>query len=1023
MLRLCALLVTTFMAVQGNIDCERGKYGEHCNLTCPQNCALVQPSNLQFCTRHTGKCSEGCQRGWHGYLCNQNCSVNCLNTTCNQQTGHCTHGCNGQNRGDFCNITGGCGRGWYGDLCQHPCSINCVEERCHHTTGVCILSCNETNPGDFCNITKGSQMDIHNNEKAKRLAVILVPVFLIAIIAVFVTVIVLLIWRRRNKRPQDTSDAFIRQPQATSGDTDEEGDAVEMEPLINSGVMSEDIMDMEMSKAGEAFVKTETYRRVKQTLKEHGHVTLSGFAGGGKTAIASQLLKHCKKRGFLIVHVTDVCKFMVHDNLVEGKSMCFIFHDIFKTVDLTRDMSNLQSSLHQLKQKVNTSIAEQDKKIYVIVTANTYNVKVDISKLGEEGVYFFTGPSFHDFNKLSCQYTPEEKKQIFESCCQGVDNTLDLKKICEFEQSTLGFPQTCKLFWGWKPFRKYREDFFEKPFQFLQQEMKTSLEQMDNHSSALILMFLCEDSLNLQQVEQPSKNKVLECQFTRMQDVVTFSTRTAVANAAREFGGVFLIKGDITGFAHPTIYDACACALFSLNPSLVLEHCHLKFLRENVQYDQHLDTSTVDSYRPIIHVSDVYTDVIAKRLDRINDDSMTKMLQNGDTTSGVMSKALLDKEMGNTAKDFVKTDIYRKVKETLEKHGHVTMSGAAGGGKTAIGLTLGRHYQKEGFDIVYVVDISKFSVDDYAINETNMCFIFHDILRTRDSSNLRTVLQQLKQHKLQNEKKKKLYVIFAANTYNEKDEISQLGEEGAFFFSGPSFLDFNKLACQYTRKEKKQIFANLCKYVHNDLDVERICSFEQSILGFPQACQFFVCFPNFQTHREKFFEKPFNYLKEEIVSILDGENDQSAALALMFLCEGSLNLHQVELPSDNRALEDQFTTIKDTARITTRTAVAMAIRKLRGSFFTKGDITGFAHPAIYDACACALYTNHRAFVLKYCSVKFLCEHVQTDSTVDDERQPMIFVSKAYVVEIQNRLEKMTPQHPLYNTLKKVIQAK
>ncbi|XP_071115843.1 uncharacterized protein [Haliotis cracherodii] len=997
MLRLCALLVTTFMAVQGNTECEWGKYGKHCNQTCPRNCAFVPPSNLQYCTRDTGKCSEGCQRGWHGYLCNQDCSVNCLNKTCNQQTGHCTHGCNGQNRGDFCNITG------------------------------------------------GSLMDEHVNEKANRLLVILVPVFLIAIIAVLVTVIVLLRWRRWNKRPQDTNDALIWQPQTTSGGTDEEsdtlgegpssnreimneeGDAVEMEPLINSGVMSEDSMDMEMSKAGESFVKTQTYRRVKQTLKDHGHVTLSGFAGGGKTAIALQLLKHCKKRGFLIVHVTDVCKFMVHDNLVEGKSMCFIFHDIFKTVDLTRDMSNLQSILHQLRQKVKTSIAEQDKNIYVIVTANTYTVEVDISKLGEEGVYFFTGPSFYDFNKLSCQYTPEEKKQIFESCCQGVDNTLDLEKICGFEQLMLGFPQTCKLFWGWKRFRKCREDFFEKPFLFLQQEMKTNLEQMDDHSAALILMFLCKDSLNLQQVEQPSKNKVLECQFTRMQDVVNFSTRTAVANAAREFGGVFLIKGDITGFAHPTIYDACACALFSLNPSLVLEHCHIKFLRENVQYDQHLDTSTVDNHRPIIHVSDVYTDVIAKRLDRINDDSMTKMLPDGDTTSGVMSKALLDKEMANTAKDFVKTDIYRKVKETLEKHGHVTMSGAAGGGKTAIGLTLGRHYQKEGFDIVYVVDISKFSMDDYAIHETNMCFIFHDILRTtelsRESSNLRTVLQQLKQHKLQNEKKKKLYVIFAANTYNEKDEISQLGDEGAYFFTGPSFLDFNNLACQYTRDEKKKIFDNLCKCLHNDLDVERICGFEQSIVGFPQTCKLFVCFPNFQTHREFFFEKPFNYLKEEIHSILDRKNDQSAALALMFLCEGSLNLHQVELPSDNRALEALFTAIKDAARITTRTAVAMAVRQLRGSFFTKGDITGFAHPAIYDACACALYTNHRAFVLKHCSVKFLCAHVQTDSTVDYERQPMIFVPKTYVVEIQNRLEKMTPQHPLYNTLKKVIQAK
>ncbi|XP_046567706.1 uncharacterized protein LOC124276094 isoform X1 [Haliotis rubra] len=334
------------------------------------------------------------------------------------------------------------------------------------------------------------------------------------------------------------------------------------------------------------------------------------------------------------------------------------------------------------------------REVYAILTANTN--RGEISHFGET---FFSGSSFIDFTLLSRQYSPEEKKEIFnkhrKSSESGDRQDLDVDAICSFEQSVLGFPQTCKLFFACQHFRKHREKFFGEPFYYLREELETILRQMNDESGALILMFLCKETLNLREVEMPSGNQDLESMFTLIKDVVRISSRTKLAKSIRHFSGTFFTEGDITGFAHPSIYDACACALFTLNPSLVLEYCHMKFLRDHVRPDLHLDTSTVDKNQPTIHASHVYTAMIDKR--RASDSHSGEELPNeGVCNDGVMSRDWLDKQVMRTEKVFVKTGIYERVKEMLEYHRTRDNEWCSRGGKTAIALMLGKHYEGGG---------------------------------------------------------------------------------------------------------------------------------------------------------------------------------------------------------------------------------------------------------------------------------------------------------------------------------------
>ncbi|XP_046567872.1 uncharacterized protein LOC124276250 [Haliotis rubra] len=215
-------------------------------------------------------------------------------------------------------------------------------------------------------------------------------------------------------------------------------------------------------------------------------------------------------------------------------------------------------------------------------------------------------------------------------------------------------------------------------------------------------------------------------------------------------------------------------------------------------------------------------------------------------------------------------------------------------------------------------------------------------------------------------------------------------------------------SCHYSPKERKKILQKQLKH-HNidlDLDIDELCDTRESLFGFPLICTLFCEFLSFQKEPARFFREPLFYLRREIDMIMERGNDQSAALILMLLCENNLNLSQVEMESENHVLEANLKAVKARVPVTSRTTVAKAIRCYRGTFFTDGDILGFSHPTIYDACACALFKRNSSFVLNHCSLRFLYERVQAQqvqSTAIDNHLHIIYVSDAYYDTIASRL--------------------
>ncbi|XP_048249106.1 serine/threonine-protein phosphatase 6 regulatory ankyrin repeat subunit C-like [Haliotis rufescens] len=421
-----------------------------------------------------------------------------------------------------------------------------------------------------------------------------------------------------------------------------------------------------------------------------------------------------------------------------------------------------------------------------------------------------------------------------------------------------------------------------------------------------------------------------------------------------------------------------------------------------------------------------------------------------DEYPGVMERGMLEGEIQKTEALFEETAVYQTVRTHLENARHVTITGASGDGKTSIALMLGSEYKKKGHELYFVKNVSEFKLSCVR-QDKDQCFIFDDIFGTvgmsTDSPHLRQILNNLNsylermesnvsetlqtnpnyRHRSDNPNKivGNIVIIFTTKLYNLEHGKLHLGEHDYMFFKGDSVIDLTQTDCCYTRDEKKKMFLKHKHYNNNrtNFDLDTICDIKDQLFGFPLTCKLFFSFPQSHDQYEDFFKTPLPYLRRELKSLLKDNNNRSAALILMMLCEGSLNLCELQMKSNNQVLENHLSTVSSVVHGFNRLEIATCVKYLSGTYFTRGDITSFSHPSIYDACAFVYCKRNCALVLQHCSIQFLYERVQAQTVPaceTDEDRHVIYVSDAYNDIIASRLAgavregnyRMSIMHPI-----------
>ncbi|XP_067649579.1 serine/threonine-protein phosphatase 6 regulatory ankyrin repeat subunit B-like [Haliotis asinina] len=411
------------------------------------------------------------------------------------------------------------------------------------------------------------------------------------------------------------------------------------------GTLGKDTLDLRTDEALKVFAETEAFRKVKQKLKEFGHVTICGASGEGKTTMALVLGSQYRQKGYEVVFVDSLRKFDFDRCLSTYSRVFLIVDDLFGTVGVSANTSHVKNFLNNLlphleqkqraveiqkselsknrdaSKKPRTKMQSfkecETKDIHAVLTSKSYNFHDGLAKLQYEGFKLFTGQTVVDLTKEEkYRLSDKEKKTIFEQhrCVLGDYSVQHIPDYSELEVSSniFGFPLICKLCFEFSSFCKNTKSFFKEPLFYLRLELKKLLEDRNDRSASLVLMLLCEDKLNLTRLDSGDEDKEMVMMVKTVLDLMPDATCSGMYKAAKSFRGTFFTRGDTVGFAHSSIYDACACTLYKISPVFVLKHCSDEFLFERVQGEK-VEETKVDDHLHLIYVSENYDDLLTTR--------------------------------------------------------------------------------------------------------------------------------------------------------------------------------------------------------------------------------------------------------------------------------------------------------------------------------------------------------------------------------------------------------------------------
>ncbi|XP_048257878.1 uncharacterized protein LOC124126822 isoform X2 [Haliotis rufescens] len=432
--------------------------------------------------------------------------------------------------------------------------------------------------------------------------------------------------------------------------TQDESEDERIEVITSEGIpqaINSATLDLRIDDAKEIFVETESFRNVKRKLKDFGHVTICGASGEGKTTAALVLGSQYRQQGYKLAFVDRIEQFDLDSFLSSSPRVFLIVDDMFGTVGLSADVSQLTTILNTLYQHLQHCKKESEKRkqqpkkesknesktsgvsdpkehptkdIRVIFTSKTYNFHAGLAQLQYERFALFKSQTVMDLTtQKQHRYTEAEKKAIYEhhrnrhreSSGEDCEDLPDYEDL-DTDSNTFGIPLTCKLFFEFSSFTRNAKTFFKEPLLYLTLELRKLLKSNTDRSAILILMLLCEDKLDLAKLQADGKDQKLDIMVRTVLELRPKASRLGMHETATTFRGTFFTRGDVVGFAHSSISDACACSLFDISPTFVLTHCSDNFIYERVQ-PQPVEETIIDDHLHLIYVSEAYHDILTTR--------------------------------------------------------------------------------------------------------------------------------------------------------------------------------------------------------------------------------------------------------------------------------------------------------------------------------------------------------------------------------------------------------------------------
>ncbi|XP_048242398.1 ankyrin-3-like isoform X2 [Haliotis rufescens] len=387
---------------------------------------------------------------------------------------------------------------------------------------------------------------------------------------------------------------------------------------------------------------------------------------------------------------------------------------------------------------------------------------------------------------------------------------------------------------------------------------------------------------------------------------------------------------------------------------------------------------------------------------------------------GCISQGCLSVRINQLSDMFVETHALDKAQELLKRHNHVAICGAPGDGKTTAALRICEAYMKKKYQVLFVESIEEFDSDVVIERKCDMLVVFDDVFGSvtfpsslekihrvfntlvdvllrfaRDKELTAKEKQTKKKHdksmKKEDEKQcedektpvcnYKLRFIFTSRSYNWNEGCARLHQFKVNLFKREAIVDMIKTCL--TSDEKKRIMAlfrsQMCDI--SSKDMKTITQLKDSMFGYPLMCKLYFTNSGLQMHSiVDFFLKPLTYLRCDLDTIVREGSSRSAALVLLVLCGGKLDLVSLMMGTDEK-VRNLLHIVKEKVASCTDADISREISNFNGTYcIVENHLASFSHPSIHDAASCALGNLNIVLLVKHCSLQFLYERVRLSKT-------------------------------------------
>ncbi|CAC5395393.1 unnamed protein product [Mytilus coruscus] len=311
--------------------------------------------------------------------------------------------------------------------------------------------------------------------------------------------------------------------------------------------------------------KTHGYKEAYEEVNKELMVTFIGGPGSGKTVTGRHIALLFERIGWEVIPVYKEDEIVRYGNV--NIRQVFLLDDVIGSFAL--DMSRL-NNIVSCKKTILNSINNRSK---IVFTCRKTVYKEAI------GLKPFVLEHIVDLESKTNELNELEKIQILTSHClkAGVDEKLYINLI--LTSAKIMFPFLCQLFAADVKYQMFGSDFFERPFDYLLEEMNKL--QKTNTAQYVSLVLCLVNNRKLSQENLPSKNVKKRIYNSCGLDRGTADRKIIDALSHIEGTYVVLMESEYS-FIHDSIYEAIAFHYGQDFPEQILDYMPSNFIANKV---------------------------------------------------------------------------------------------------------------------------------------------------------------------------------------------------------------------------------------------------------------------------------------------------------------------------------------------------------------------------------------------------------------------------------------------------------